>query len=158
MLPEGVMECVLPVRSLVNDLCSPHLPYRTREGIGRLHLRGRQCSGWASLGSTTQPLGFSAMVKPWLVWLELARDDGAPLSDEGITELTDLLTQDGVKPELNRKGPGTMAIRLTLPATNDMAARSAAEETLRDRAQQVWTALGLPPFTIAFVETKLESE
>jgi hypothetical protein len=98
------------------------------------------------------------MVKPWLVWLELARDDGAPLSDEGITELTDLLTQDGVKPELNRKGPGTMAVRLTLPATNDMAARSAAEETLRDRAQQVWTALGLPPFTIAFVETKLESE
>ena len=98
------------------------------------------------------------MVKTWFVWLELARDDGGPLSDEGIVELTDLLTKDGVKPELSRQGPETIAVRLTLDATNDQAARSAAESTLRDRAHQVWSALGLPPFTIAFVETKLEGE
>lgn len=98
------------------------------------------------------------MVKAWFVWLELARDDGGPLSDEGIAELTDLLTKDGVKPELNRQGPETIAVRMTVDATDDMAARSAAERTLRDRARQVWSALGLPPFTIAFVETKLEGE
>jgi len=98
------------------------------------------------------------MVKAWLVRLELARDDGGPLSDEGIAELTDLLTKDGVKPELNRQGPGTIAVRMTVDATDDMAARSAAERSLRDRAHQVWSALGLPPFTIAFVETKPEGE
>jgi hypothetical protein len=105
-----------------------------------------------------QRLRFSGMVKAWLVWLELARDDGGPLSDEGIAELTDLLTEDEVKPELNRQGPGTIAVRMTLDATNDTAARSAAERTLRDRAHQVWSALGLPPFTIAFVQTKREGE
>ena len=98
------------------------------------------------------------MVKTWLVRLEVARDDGGPLSDEGIVELTDLLTEAGVKPNLSREGPGTIAVRMTIDATNDMAARSSAEGTLRDRAQQVWTALGLPPFTIDFVDTKLESE
>jgi hypothetical protein len=33
------------------------------------------------------------MVKPWLVRLELARDDGGSLSEDGIRELTDLLTR-----------------------------------------------------------------
>ncbi len=72
------------------------------------------------------------MVKAWLVRLRLARDDGASLSDEGIRELTDLL--------------------------NDMAARAAAEDMLGDRAHEVWVALGLPPFTITFVDAKLKSD
>jgi hypothetical protein len=96
------------------------------------------------------------MVKAWLVWLELARDDGGSLSDEGIAELVARLTEDGVKPELKRQGPGTIVARLTVDAMNDQEARSAAESTLSDRAHQVWSALGLPPFTITFVETKLE--
>ena len=92
------------------------------------------------------------MDRAWHVRLELARDDGAPLSDEGIAELADLLTKDGVKPELNRQASGTMAVRMTLEAQSDTAARSAAESALRERAYQVWSALGLPPFTIAFVD------
>jgi hypothetical protein len=33
-----------------------------------------------------------------------------------------------------------------------MAARSAAERMLRDGANTVWLAQGLPPFTITFVD------
>ncbi len=98
------------------------------------------------------------MVKAWLVRLRLARDDGASLSDEGIRELTDLLTKNRVFPVLTRPDSGTVLVQMTLDATNDMAARAAAEDMLGDRAHEVWVALGLPPFTIAFVDAKPKSD
>src|SRR6266540_5860313 len=98
------------------------------------------------------------MVKAWLVRLRLARDDGASLSDEGIRELTDLLTKNRVFPVLTRPDSGTVLVQMTLDATNDMAARAAAEDMLGDRAHEVWSALGLPPFTIAFVDAKPKSD
>ncbi len=103
-------------------------------------------------------LEFSRMVKAWLVWLELARDDGGSLSDEGIVELTDLLTKNRVQPLFTRRDSGTVLVQMTLDATNDRAARTAAESMLRDRAHKVWLALGLPPFTITFVEAKLAAD
>lgn len=98
------------------------------------------------------------MVKAWLVWLELARDDGGSLSDEGIGELTDLLTENRVEPILTRRDLGTVLVQMTVDATNDMAARAAAQNMLRDRAHKVWLALGLPPFTITFVDAKPEGD
>lgn len=98
------------------------------------------------------------MIKPWRVSLELGRDDGAPLSDEGIGRLTQLLTGDRIRPVIAPGDSGAVVAQLTIEATNDMAARSAAEAMLRDRANTVWTALGLPPFTIAFVGIEEEGE
>jgi hypothetical protein len=92
------------------------------------------------------------MVKTWLVRLELARDDDGSLSDEGIEALTDLLAADHVEPVLTRGDSGTVLVQVTLDAKNDMAARSAAERMLRDGASTVWSARGLPPFTIAFTD------
>jgi hypothetical protein len=95
------------------------------------------------------------MVRAWLVRLRLARDDGGSLSDEGIRELTDQLTKNRVFPvltRLTRPDSGTVLVQMTLDAANDMAARAAAEDMLGDRAHEVWLALGLPPFTITFVD------
>jgi hypothetical protein len=92
------------------------------------------------------------MVKTWLVRLELARDDDGALSDEGLDALTTLLAKDHVKPALSRGDSGTVLVQMTLNARDDMAARSAAERMLRDGANAVWSARGLPPFTIAFVD------
>jgi hypothetical protein len=94
------------------------------------------------------------MVKTWLVRLELARDDDGSLSDEGIGALTDLLAANHVKPVLTRGDSGTIFVQVTLDARNDMAARSAAEDMLRNGANTVWSARGLPPFTIAFVDVQ----
>jgi len=47
---------------------------------------------------------------------------------------------------------------MMVDATNDMAARAAAEGMLGDRAHEVWSALGLPPFTITFVDAKPKSD
>ncbi len=96
------------------------------------------------------------MVKPWRVRLELARDDDGQLSDEGVAELTERLTEDLGQPVLSRGDSGTVLVQMTLEATNESAARAAAERMLRDRAQAVWVALGLPPFTITFVDARLE--
>jgi hypothetical protein len=98
------------------------------------------------------------MVKAWLVRLRLTRDDGGLLSDEGIHELTDLLTKDRVFPVLTRPDSGTVLVQMTVDATNDMAARAVAEGMLRDRAHEVWLALGLPPFTITFVDAVPKSD
>jgi len=92
------------------------------------------------------------MVKSWLVRLELARDDNGSLSDEGIEALAKLLAKGYAKPVLTRGDAGTVLVQLTLEARDDMAAKSAAERTLREGANSVWSALGLPPFTIAFVD------
>jgi hypothetical protein len=92
------------------------------------------------------------MVKTWLVRLELARDDDGALSDEGVDALTDLLAEEHLKPVLSRGDSGTVLVQVTIDARDDMAARSAAEHTLRDGANTVWSARGLPPFTIAFVD------
>ena len=89
-----------------------------------------------------------------MVRLELARDDNGPLSDDGITDLTDLLDEARVHPVLTRGDSGTVLVQLTTEARDDMAARSAAEALLRDRANKVWLARGLPPFTIAFIEAQ----
>ncbi len=94
------------------------------------------------------------MVTAWLVRLELARDDGVSLGEEGIRELTRLLTENGALPVVSDGGSGTVLVQLMIDAKNDRAARAAAESMLRDRAQEVWAALGLPPFTITFVEAK----
>jgi hypothetical protein len=92
------------------------------------------------------------MIRVWLVRLELARDDDGSLSDEGIETLTQRLAEHHVKPVLTRGDSGTVLVQMTLDARNDMAARAAAEHMLRDGANSVWSALGLPPFTIAFVD------
>jgi len=94
------------------------------------------------------------MVKPWLVQLELARDDGGSLSKDRIRELTDLLTRNGVLPILESQDSGTVLVQMTIDASSDRAAQAAAESRLRDRARDVWLAHGLPPFTITFVEAK----
>ena len=92
------------------------------------------------------------MVKTWQVRLELARDDNGSLSDEGIKALTDLLAERNAKPLVTRGESGTVLVQMTIDARDDMAARSAAEAMLREGANTVWSALGLPPFTIAFVD------
>ena len=92
------------------------------------------------------------MVRTWLVRLELARDDDGSLSDQGIDALTRVLGEGNVKPVLTRGDSGTMIVQVTIEARDDSAARTAAERMLRDSANNVWSALGLPPFTIAFVD------
>jgi len=94
------------------------------------------------------------MVRTWLVRLELARDDDGSLSDEGVDSLTHLLAEDNVQPVITRGDSGTVLVQMTLVARDDMAARSAAERMLREGANQVWSELGLPPFTIAFRDAK----
>jgi hypothetical protein len=107
-------------------------------------------------GPSSRQYNQTPMVKRWLVRLELARDDNGSLSDEGIAALTQLLAEGLAKPVLTRGDSGTILVQLTLDARDDMAARSAAERLLRGGADSVWTALGLPPFTIAFVDAKKE--
>jgi hypothetical protein len=94
------------------------------------------------------------MVKSWLVRLRLARDDGGSLSEDGIRELTDLLTTNGALPVVENQESGIVLVHMTIDATSDRAARAAAESMLWDRAHDVWLEHGLPPFTITFVEAK----
>jgi len=91
------------------------------------------------------------MVKSWVVRLELARDDDGSLSSEGIDSLTRLLVKGNMQPVLTRGDSGTILVQVTLDARDEMAARSSAERVLRDGANSVWAALGLPPFTIVFL-------
>lgn len=58
-----------------------------------------------------------------------------------------------MKPVLSRPDPGTVLVALTVGARNDNEARSAAEHVLREKASAVWSAQGLPPFTIAALTT-----
>lgn len=88
----------------------------------------------------------------------MARDDDGALSEEGIGELTRLLTEDGALPVLSSGELGTVLVQMTIEAADDRAARSAAEAMLRGRAYEVWQALGLPPFTIAFIEAEAEAD
>lgn len=92
------------------------------------------------------------MISVWRVSLQLARDDGAPLSEDGIGRLTERLANGPVPPDVTRRDPGAVLVEMTVDARNEMAARYAAESTLREVANEVWAALGLPPFTIAIVE------
>jgi hypothetical protein len=103
-------------------------------------------------GLTLRQYNQTPMVKTWLVRLELARDDDASLSDEGIDALTQLLAGGHANPVLTRGDSGTVRVQMTLDAKDNMAARSVAEHMLREGANSVWSALGLPPFTIAFVD------
>jgi hypothetical protein len=92
------------------------------------------------------------VVEPWLVSLELTRDDGGALDDDGLRQLDEQLSKAGLKPVLSRPDPGTVLVKLTVGARSDMEARSAAERVLRGGASTVWSARGLPPFTIAVLE------
>ncbi len=92
------------------------------------------------------------MVKTWLVRLQLSRDDDGSLSDQGIEALTQLLAEDKASPIVTRGDSGTVLVQVTLQARDDRAARSAAEQALRDGATKVWSSLGLPPFTIAYID------
>jgi hypothetical protein len=93
------------------------------------------------------------VIRAWRVALGLARDDGGPIGEDAVARLLDLLRQDGLEPQLDREGASAIVARMRLDATDDRAARSAAEGALGTRAHQVWSALGLPPFTITFVDT-----
>jgi hypothetical protein len=92
------------------------------------------------------------MISTWRVRLEVARDDDTSLTDEGIRSLTDLLTEGQVKPVVTAGEGGSLLVEMTLDARDEMAARSAAEHLLRESANTVWAALGLPPFTIALID------
>jgi hypothetical protein len=92
------------------------------------------------------------MITPWVVRLEVARDDDGSLSDDQMAELSEALADDQMQPLLTRGDSGTVRVQVTVQATNDQAARSVAERMLRDRAHEVWAAHGLPPFTITFIE------
>lgn len=92
------------------------------------------------------------MVSAWLVRLVLRRDDGGALSDQQVQDLTDVLTANEMRPELERGDEATIRVQVTVQANNDHAARMAAEGVVRQRAYEVWAAHGLPPFTISFVE------
>ena len=94
----------------------------------------------------------------WRVRLEVARDDDGAVGEEGIRELTRLLTESGVLPILSSGDAGTVHVQMTIDARDDRAARGAAEDLLRDRANEVWAALGLPPFTITFVEAEPDAD
>ena len=96
------------------------------------------------------------MVKTWLIRLELARDDDISLSDEGIDALTEVLAEDHVKPALTRGVSGTVLVQMRLDARDGRAAKATAERMLRDGADRVWSALGLPPFTIVFLDATEE--
>jgi hypothetical protein len=98
------------------------------------------------------------MVRPWLVRLELARDDDGSLSDEGLEELKAGLAEGSVDSVVTRGDSGTIHVRMTFEAANDQAAKSAAQTLLRDRAQALWSRLGLPPFTITFVDAQPQGE
>jgi hypothetical protein len=98
------------------------------------------------------------MVGAWAVSLELTRDDGGALDDKGLDDLTSALTAAGMKPALSRPDPGTVLVKVTVAARSDMEARSAAERALRDGANTVWSAQGLPPFTISSLEAKREGD
>ncbi|HEX9124726.1 MAG TPA: hypothetical protein VF984_15425 [Actinomycetota bacterium] len=94
------------------------------------------------------------MITAWLVRLELARDDDELLSDEQMGELSNVLAANQMLPVLSRGDSGTVRVQVTVQATGDQAARSAAERMLRDRASELWAAHGLPPFTISLIEVK----
>jgi hypothetical protein len=95
------------------------------------------------------------MIREWRVSVEVARDDHTPLTDVGIERLNELLV-DG-RPVIDRQDSGAVLVRMTVDATSEWAARSAAEDKMRAAADDVWAELGLPPFTITFVEVAPEA-
>jgi hypothetical protein len=100
------------------------------------------------------PVGYHPpVVHPWVVSLELTRDDGVALDDDGLGQLSDQLAAAGMRPVLSRPDPGTVLAQMTVAARSDMEALSAAEDALRNGANAVWSAQGLPPFTISTVST-----
>lgn len=94
------------------------------------------------------------MITPWRVRLELARDDGGPVGEDGVRELTRRLTESGVSPVLSTGDAGAVLVEMRVQGKDDRSARNAAEARLREGAQEVWTALHLPPFTIVFVQAR----
>lgn len=98
------------------------------------------------------------MIKPWRISVAVARDDGEPLPDAAIARLTERLQQDGMASSVTTASSGAILVETTVEATDDMAARSTAERRLREAANDVWAAFGLPPFTITFVRIHAEDD
>jgi hypothetical protein len=96
------------------------------------------------------------VIKGWRVSVEVARDDHAPLTDEGVERLTEVLADDGIV--VDRHDSGAAVVRMTVEATGEWTARSTAESKLRAAADEVWAEFGLPPFTITFVEVAPEAD
>ncbi|MGZ4125097.1 MAG: hypothetical protein ACXVQU_06030 [Actinomycetota bacterium] len=94
------------------------------------------------------------MITSWGVSVEIARDDHEPLTEEAIARLSEMLADD--RTVIDRQGSGAVLVRLTIDATSEWGARSAAESKLRAAAGSVWAELALPPFTITFVEVAAE--
>jgi hypothetical protein len=97
------------------------------------------------------------MIKRWVVRLELARDDDGALGSEEIEALSHALGEGHAHPMMSLGGSGAVVVQLTLDARDLMAARSGAEQALRDAANTVWRASGLPPFTIVFTDATEDS-
>ena len=95
------------------------------------------------------------MVKPWRVSLRIARDDHAPLTDDVVDSLSTGLADD--RAVVDREDSGSVAVRITVDAREEWAARSAAEAALRAAADAVWAELELPPFTITFMDVAAQS-
>jgi hypothetical protein len=94
------------------------------------------------------------MITSWRASVEIARDDHEPLTDEAIARLSETLGGD--RTVIDRQGSGAVLVGMTIDATSEWGARSAAEDELRAAADSVWAELGLPPFTITFVEVAAE--
>jgi hypothetical protein len=94
------------------------------------------------------------MISSWVVRVGLARDDGVSLGDDVIRKLASLLTLNGVHPLLTPGVSGNVIVQMTVEATSETTARSAAERAVGERAHEVWATLALPPFTITFVDAK----
>jgi hypothetical protein len=93
--------------------------------------------------------------RSWRVSVEVARDDHAALTDEALGKLTAALADD--RTTVDPQASGAVLVRMTVEGTSEWAARSSAEDTLRAAANRVWAELGLPPFTVTFVEVAPET-
>jgi hypothetical protein len=91
----------------------------------------------------------------WRVSVEVARDDHAPLTEDALRKLTGALADDRTAVEPQESG--AVLVRMTVDGTSEWAARSSAEDILRAAADEVWAELGLPPFTVTFVEVVPET-
>jgi len=71
-----------------------------------------------------------------------------------MNQLADSLTKRGAEPVLRHSEGGAVLVSMTVDGRNELEARSTAQNVLREAAGAVWSALGLPPFTITLVEAK----
>ena len=92
----------------------------------------------------------------WRVSVEVGRDDHAPLTADGVGKLTNALADE--RTVVTPQPSGTVLVGMTVDGTSEWAARSSAEEALRAAANVVWAELGLPPFTVRFIDAVPETQ